>query len=134
MAKKTISTAFFLQLALALTLISFGILAVQGYNSSGAEAMRGLNKMFGKSNNLFPVIFGIIQLAAGIFLCAELFVPIPGNLARILYIVICVFWIISIVMNFFMDRFMEPDFFRWLAAMAPQLVILLSLWLVGENQ
>ena len=133
MARKDINTIFFLQISLALVLISFGILAINGYSSTGAEMLRGVNKMFGKSSNIFPIIFGIVQLAAGVFLLAELFVEIPGGLFRILHIVICVLWLISIVLNFFLSNIFEPDLLRWLAALSPQLVILLSLWLVGAD-
>ena len=134
MANRSINTSFFLQIALALVLITFGLLAVNGYNSTGAELLRGVNKMFGKSGNVFPIVFGIVQLLAGFFLAAELFAPIPGNLFRILHIIICVFWLISIVMNFFMSDLLKPDLLRWLAALSPQLVILLSLWSVGERK
>lgn len=133
MAKKSISTLFFLQISLALVLISFGILAINGYQSSGADILRGVNKMFGKSNQIFPIIFGIVQLTAGIFLVAELFAPIPEGLFKILHIVICVLWLISIVMSFFLTNLFEPDLLKWLASLSPQLVILLSLWLIGEQ-
>ena len=134
MANRSINTQFFLQIALSLVLITFGLLAINGYNSTGAELLRGVNKVFGKSNNIFPIVFGIVQLVAGIFLAAEIFAPIPDNLFRILHIIICVLWLISIVMNFFMANLLEPDFLRWLAGLSPQLVILLSLWSVGERK
>ena len=133
MARKTINTLFFLQIALALVLISFGILTINGYNSTGAELFRKVHKMFGASNQIFPMIFGIVQLTAGVFLAAELFTPIPERLFRILHMVICILWLISIIMSFFLSNLFEPDFLRWLAALSPQLVILLSLWHVGER-
>lgn len=133
MAKKSMSTLFFLQISLALVLISYGILAINGYNSSGAELLRGVNKMFGKSNQIFPIIFGLVQLAAGIFIVAELFAPIPGGLFKILHIIICVLWFLGIIMSFFLSNLFEPNLLKWLAALSPQLVILFSLWLIGEQ-
>ena len=133
MSKKSINTVFFLQISLALVLISFGILAIRGYSSTGSEMLRGVNRIFGKSSSPLPVIFGIVQLAAGVFLLADLFVQIPSGLFRILHIIICLLWLISIIMNFFLSSIFEPDLLRWLANFSPQMVILLSLWLVGEE-
>lgn len=130
---RKIDAYFMLQLVLGAALIVFGIMAFNGYNSAGQEAMRGLNKMFGKSNDLFPIIFGIVQLVAGAALVAGLFISIADNLFRIIHLVICIFFLISIIMNFFLSNIMEPDFVRWLGALLPQLTILLSLWIVGEQ-
>jgi len=133
MANRQIGTKYFLQLILGAALIVFGIMALNGYNSAGQEALRGLNKMFGKSNNIFPVLFAIVQLAAGIVLIIELFASIGDSLFRIIHLVICIFWLINIIFTFFLSNLVEPDLLRWLGALLPQLVILLSLWLVGEH-
>ncbi|MDA3955302.1 hypothetical protein [Oceanispirochaeta sp.] len=133
MAQKQLGTRYFLQLTLGVSLIVFGIMALNGYQSTGQELMRGLNKMFGKSNNLYPSIFGVVQLAAGIILILKLFVALSPGLFKVIHLIICILWLINIVFSFFVSNFLEPDFIRWLGAMAPQLVILLSLWLVGEE-
>ena len=133
MNKKEINTMFFMQIVLALMLLSFGLLAIQGYNSSGAELLRGVNKVFGKSNNAFPVIFGIIQLVAGIIMIIDLVGAIPGNLFRILHIIICIVWLISIIMNFILADLFEPDFLKWLSGITTQTVILLALWITGKE-
>lgn len=130
---RKIDAYFILQLVLGAALIVFGIMAFNGYNSAGQEAVRGLNKMFGKSNDIFPIIFGVVQLVAGAALVAGLFISISDNLFKIIHLVICIFFLISIIMNFFLSNFMEPDFVRWLGTLLPQLVILLSLWIVGEQ-
>ncbi|MDC7241327.1 MAG: hypothetical protein PQJ50_13300 [Spirochaetales bacterium] len=129
--RREINVYFVLQLVLGAALIVFGIMAINGYNSAGQEAVRGLNKMFGKSNNIFPITFGIVQLVAGIVLALALFVPIDDGIYRIVHIVICVFFLISIVLNFFLSNFIEPDLVRWLGALLPQVVILLAIWIVG---
>ncbi|QEN06914.1 hypothetical protein EXM22_02475 [Oceanispirochaeta crateris] len=134
MARRQLDAVYFLQFFLGISLFVFGIMALNGYNSTGQEVMRGLNKVFGKSNNLFPIIFGIVQLAAGALLIVKLFIDIDSGIFRIIHLAICILWAISIVMNFFVSNLMEPDLIRWLGALAPQLVILLSLWIVGEER
>ena len=133
MKGKNFGTLYLLQLVLGISLIVFGIMAINGYNSAGQEAIRGLNKMLGKSGNLFPIIFGVLQLVAGIVLVAELFVPLPGRLFPTVHIAICIFWLINIILQYILSNFMEPDILRWLGALAPQLVILLSLWLLRDE-
>jgi len=133
MANKQIGTSYFLQLTLGAALIVFGIMALNGYNSAGQEALRGLNKMFGKSNNLFPVIFGIVELAAGAVLIVELFVSISSGLFKLIHLIICIFWLVNIIFNFVLSNLVEPDLIRWLGALLPQIVILLALWQVGEQ-
>ena len=130
---RKIDAYFILQLVLGAALIVFGIMAFNGYNSAGQEAIRGLNKMFGKSNDLFPIIFGVVQLVAGAALAAGLFISISENIFRIIHLVICIFFLVSIVMNFVLSNLMEPDFVRWLGALLPQLIILLSLWIIREQ-
>lgn len=134
MTAKDFGTRYLLQLVLGIALIVFGIMAINGYNSAGQEAVRGLNKMLGKSGNLFPIIFGIAQLAAGIVLIVDLFTSIFDGLFRIIHLIICVFWLVNIILQYFLSNFMEPDFLRWLGILTPQLVILLSLWLIGEER
>ncbi len=131
--KKEINAMFFLQVMLGLMLVSFGILAIQGYNSSGAELVRGVNKLFGKSNDIFPIVFGIIQLAAGIIMLIDLVGAIPENLFRILHIIICIVWLINIVMNFILADLFKPDFLKWLVGFTTQAVILLALWITGKE-
>jgi len=133
MANKQIGTRYFLQIVLGAALLVFGIMALNGYNSAGQEAIRGLNKLFGKSNNIFPVIFAVVQLAAGAVLILELFVSISTGLFKIIHLAICILWLVNILLNFFFSNLVEPDLIRWLGALLPQLVILLSLWLVGEQ-
>jgi uncharacterized membrane protein YphA (DoxX/SURF4 family) len=130
---RKIDATFLLQLVLGAALIVFGIMAYNGYNSAGQDAMRGLNKMFGKSNDLFPILFAIIQIVAGAALVAGLFVSLPDNIFKIVHLIICIFFLISIIMNFFLSNMMEPDFVRWLGALLPQLIILLSLWIIREQ-
>ena len=134
MTKKPINTFFILQIVLALMLLSFGLLAIEGYNSTGSDILRGVNKVFGQSSPVFPIIFGIIQLVAGIILLIDLVGAIPSNLFRILHIIICVVWLISIVMNFILSNLFEPNFLKWLAGLSTQLVILLSLWITGSEK
>ncbi len=131
--KRDINVYFILQLVLGAALIVFGIMAINGYNSAGQEAVRGLNKMFGKNSDLFPITFGIVQLIAGAILVLVLFVDLGDGLFRIAHLVICIFFLASIILNFFLSNFGEPDLVRWLGAVLPQIVVLLALWIVGEQ-
>ena len=57
MKKNDISSLFILQVVLALMLLSYGLLAIQGYNSSGSELLRGVNKVFGRFQQHIPYCF-----------------------------------------------------------------------------
>ena len=132
MNKSSVSVTF-LQLALALMFIALGISGVTHYNSGGAEFLRGLNKAFGRSNDIIPIIISIVELVAGILLLINVFGLIHGKLASILLLVIIIYWGFTIIMNYFVNNLLEPDFIKWLGNMSPQLVILASLWIVFER-
>ncbi len=123
----------FVQLSLALMFIAMGIAGITHFNSGGAEFLRGLNKAFGKSNDIIPIIMAIIQLAAGILLIVNLFGMIPGKTASILVLIIFIYWAFTIVMQYFVNNLFEPDFLVWLGNMSPQLVILSALWVVFQK-
>ncbi len=133
MKKRTINSFFFLNLALALMLIATGILGITNYNSNGAEFIRGVNKAFGGSNSIIPILMAIIELAAGIILVIGLFDFIPKGILGILLLVIFIFWAVNIFMGFILNDIFEPDFFTWLAPFSAQLIILVSLWIVYRN-
>ena len=128
--RREINGMFFLQLSLALMFIAIGIVGITNYNSDVSQFGRSVGKVFGKNNDIFPIIFAIIQLAAGILLLLSLFIGIPGNILSISLLVIFIFWALSIVMAFVLDDLFKPDFIVWLANISPQLVILSALWVV----
>ncbi|MBI9106992.1 MAG: hypothetical protein JEZ04_09630 [Spirochaetales bacterium] len=131
--KKTVNSFFFLQLALSLMFIVIGIQGINSYNSGGAELLRGINKTFGGSNDVIPIIMAIIEIAAGILLAGSLFKLIPNRLLSILLLIIFIFWAFNIVLSYFFNNPFEPTFIKWLASISPQLVILASIWIVFRN-
>lgn len=125
---------YLMQLVLGIALVVFGIMAINGYNSAGQEILRGLNKLMGKSDNLFPIIFGIVEVAAGAIITVELFAAFPKGLFRITQVLICLFWIAGILIQFVLSgNAMKPDLLRWLGNLTPQLIILLALWQIGNK-
>ncbi|MBB6479414.1 hypothetical protein [Spirochaeta isovalerica] len=128
--KREINAMFFLQLSLALMFLAIGIVGITNYNSDLSQFGRSVGKVFGKSNDLFPIVFAVIQLVAGALLALSLFIDIPGRILPISLLIIFIFWAISIAMTFVLDNLFEPNFLVWLSQLSPQLVILTALWIV----
>lgn len=125
---------FFLQLSLALMFIAIGLVGIINYNSDFANFGRSVNKLFGQSNDIVPILFAVLELVAGILLLASLFTGIPSRFLSIALLVIFIFWVVYIVMNYFLEGFAKPDFLVWLSNLSPQLVILSGLWLITRNK
>ena len=123
-------SVLFLQLALALMFIAMGIAGITHYNSGGAEFLRGLNKAFGRSSNVIPIIMAVVELVAGVLLVINLFGVIPGRVASLLLLIIVIYWGFTIVMTYFVDGLFEPDLLVWLGNISPKLVVFASLWIV----
>ena len=134
MAGKSFNVMLILQILVALLLLTFGLDALTGYNSTGAELMRTVNKAFGGSNNILPIIFAVIEIVVGALLILEFFMPVTTKFVFIGMIVICVVWIITIVMRFISNGFLEPNFITWLRELSVQLILLTSFWLVGSSK
>jgi len=124
----------FLQLSLALMFISFGLVGIINYNSDLANFGRSVNKLFGQSNDIIPILFAVLELVAGVLLLASIFSGVSGRFLSIALLIIFVFWIVFIVMNYFMAGFGEPDFLKWLEKLSPQLVALSALWMVTRKR
>ena len=132
--KRGVNAVFFIQLSLALMFIAIGIVGLTNYNSDLSQFGRSVNSLFGKSNNVIPVLFAVLELVAGVLLLLSLFTNVlPGRFLSIALIVIFIFWTVTIAMNFFLDGFAEPDFIVWLSRVSPQLVILSAIWLIARD-
>ena len=128
---KTSSGSYFLlKLSLSLMFIAIGIAGITGYNSGLSEFARGVNQLFGRSNSILPLIMAIIELLAGVLLLLSMFSIFPSNLTPLLLLVILIFWAVTIVLQYFINGFLKPDFIPWLGNVSVQLVILSGLWLV----
>ena len=134
MASKSFNAILILQILVALLLLTFGLDALTGYNSTGAELMRTVNRTFGGSNSILPIIFAVVEIVVGALLILEFFMPVATKFIFIGMIIICVVWIITIILNFITDGFLEPNFIGWLRGLSVQLILLTSFWLVGSSK
>ncbi|QQO08448.1 hypothetical protein [Breznakiella homolactica] len=119
-----------LQLSLALMFIALGISGITSYSSGTSEFMRGLNQIFGRGNNVIPIVMSVIELIAGFLLIISIFNVFPNPITSVLLLVIFIFWAVTIVLQYFFNGFLKPDFIRWLGNISPQLVVLSALWIV----
>lgn len=128
--KNSVNSIFFLKLSLALMFIAIGIVGITHYNSGISQFGRSINGLFGKNNNIIPILFAVLELVAGVLLLASLFTSLPGKFLSIAMIVIFIFWALTLIMNYFTEGLFKPDFIIWLSEVSPQLVILSALWIV----
>lgn len=99
---KTIGTLF-LQIALGILFIVSGIWTLQG--GSGDEIAVAVKSVFSSDvSKIVCIVFGVIEIIAGIFLLIRLFIPLNTNLDSVLMIIIMICWIIAIIMIDFMGN------------------------------
>ena len=119
-----------LQIAVGAMLTVAGIWALQGGGDAGVAAIRDL---IGARNveSILCIIFGIIELIAGVFLILELFIGDKiGSLGKILMMIIIVVWIIAIVLIDFLGsgsllkHGSHWNFLSWLYGFAYHLIVL----------
>jgi uncharacterized membrane protein YphA (DoxX/SURF4 family) len=134
MSIKTINVMAILQVLVALLLLTFGIDALTAHNSAGQEFVRSVNRAFGGNNNIVPLIIAVLEIVVGALLLMEFFVPVATKFVFIGMVIICIVWIISIIMPFFMNRFLDPNFISWLRDLSVELVLLTCFWLVGSSK
>jgi hypothetical protein len=131
MAKRTgisLSSVFFLQLALGLFFLSLGILGLVSHDSSWSE----LRRAFGRNDSM-ELIISIAELVAGGILILGLFVSIAGDTQRIVSLCLFGLWALYLVVTYFMNGFAEPDFAPWLYEVSMRAVILVGLWVIGRR-
>lgn len=118
MAKKSSSSLgkLLVQIALGAMLIVGGIYAFTGGGDFGAEAF---SKVFsGQALTIVKIIYGIIELIAGVFLILELFIgDRVGKIDNILNLIVIVIWIIAIILFDFIKADFNP-FLGWLLKFA----------------
>ena len=118
-----------LQIALGAMLTVAGIWALQGGGDAAVSALKGL---FDRDvGNVIALIFGIIELLAGIFLILELFIGDKfGSLGGILSLIVIIVWCIAIVVIDFIGKgglfndFNTKHFLSWLYNFACHAVVL----------
>jgi len=107
-------------------LIVGGIWAMQGGGDFGAKAMASL---LGKT---FGIIFGVIELLAGVLLVIECFTKdIFGKFDNILGLIIMIVWAVAIVVGDIIKADFSP-FLPWLYDFAGHIIILGALWSLND--
>jgi hypothetical protein len=137
MAKKSSvslgSTNTLIQIAVALFFISLGILEITAYNSGASEFTRSLSKAFGGKNDVMSIIIAILELVSGIIILGSIFVPVQQRLVFIATFAIGIFWLVKIILSYFLNNFIEPNFFIWLNRLSVDLLVLASVWMVNRE-
>lgn len=124
-----------LQIAVGAMLTVAGIWALQGGGDAGITAIKDL---IGARDveRILCIVFGIIELIAGVFLIMELFIGDRiGSLGKIFTLIIIIVWIIAIVLIDFLGHgglFKQHNFLKWLYDFAYHLIVLGAL-LVLQN-
>ena len=133
--KRTVGTII-LQIALGLLFIVGGIWTLQ--NGNGDEIAAAIRSIFdGDAEKIVMIVFGIIEIVAGVFLLLRIFVTLGTNLDSVLMIIIMICWIACIVMTDFMGssgimNSMEKNFLGWLNRFARHLIVLGAIIKVRE--
>ena len=127
MAKKSINIGrFILQIALGLFLALGGIWALNG---GGDEAARWLSKQ----SDVLKIIFGVVELLAGIFLIVELFVGDKiGKVTKILNWVIIIIFAVIIVISDLLNGSWNKDFLNAAYNLSKNLVFLGGMWYLND--
>ena len=125
--KRTVGTLV-LQIALGLLFIVSGIWTLQ--NGKGDEIASAIHSVFNKDlAQILCIVFGIIEIVAGVFLLLRLFVFLNTSLDTLLLIIIMICWIAAIIMIDFVGndgllKNLDSGFLGWLNRFAKHLLIL----------
>ncbi len=124
-----------LQIAVGAMLTVAGIWALQG---GGDEGIAAIKYLIGARDfeKILCIVFGIIELIAGVFLILQLFIGDKiGSLSKVLTLIIIIVWIIAIVLIDFLGGnglFKQNNFLKWLYNFAYHLIVLGAL-LILQN-
>lgn len=126
MAKKSSASLgkLLLQIALGAVLIVAGICAFTGGGDFGTIAFSNIFK--GSALNVVKIIYGIIELVAGVFLILELFVGDRfGKFDNILNLIVIIIWLIAIILgDFIYGLFRGASFLPWLLTFAEHVLLI----------
>jgi len=118
-----------LQLSLGAFFLAAGIMGITSYNSN----VSGVLRFFGKNDTLNLVV-SIVEIAMGAWLLIGIFAHVTGTLGQLLGYVLAGLWAVLIVMTYVINNPpTSPHFIEWLSQLSRDLVILVSLWIVGKR-
>jgi hypothetical protein len=120
------------QLLIALLFIAMGIIGFSSGRGTGSEISRELSNMFGGDSELLLYLVSILELAAGIFLAAHLFMKgIPDKFVKLSMTVIMFFWLALIVildvLTIDFGRFDGSEWIMWIEQAVLHLIVLSSI-------
>ena len=115
---------FLLQIALGAMLVVGGIWALTGGGDFGCEAFSVIFK--GQVLTIVKIIFGLIELLAGVLLIVELFTKdIFKKFDNLLMLIIIIAWIVAIVFGDFINGLFASGFgWGWLYNFASHVIVL----------
>ncbi len=126
-----------LQIALGVMLALGGIMALQG--GKGDPAAEAIRSIFdGNVEKILAVVFGVIELLAGILLVVELFCGDQfGKFDNLIMLIVIVVWIVAIVLIDFLGNNGilnggGRDIFKWLYSLAGHLIVLGSMLILND--
>lgn len=115
-----------LQIALGAMLTVGGIWALVGGGDFACNALKAVFN--GEALKIIKIVFGVIELLAGVFLIIELFTgDIFGKFDNLLMIIIWIVWICAIVLGDFLSAgglFKAGFSWNWLYNFASHLIVL----------
>ena len=131
--RTSLDATLLMQIAVALFLITLGIIGIVYYNSRFAEWGRSIDRFFGRADNPINIIVAIAELVAGIIIGLALFVPVTGKAAWIASLVMVIVWIVKILWIYFLNGIFDPTFIIWLNGLSVALIVLIGLWVVNRK-
>jgi hypothetical protein len=119
---------FFLQLALGVFFLVFGVSNLTNYNTDWNE----LRRAFGRNDTL-ALATAVVEIVMGALLVLGLFLTLTDDVTKILGLVLFVLWGLYMVVSFIVNDFLKPDFLTWLYRVSWNAIILISIWIVGRR-
>src|SRR5574344_189411 len=125
---------FFLTIALGLFFLISGIWTLHGSSANEiASAIKSV--MHNDPARICCIVFGIIEILAGIFLLLRLVVTFTAPIDTVLIIIVMVAWIASIILIDFLQKGALPSadidsILHWLKTLAYHLLVLGAIFIV----
>ena len=132
-SRTSLDATLLMQIAVALFLITLGIIGIVYFNSRFSEWGRSIDRFFGRADNPVNIIVAIAELVAGIIIGFALFVPVSGRAAWIASLVMVIVWIVKILWIYFLNSIFDPTFIIWLNGLSVSLIVLIGLWVVNRK-
>ncbi len=122
--------------------IAFGaffiVLGITGIIPQAGEGIFSLSK----GQTPLEIVFGIVELACGLFLLLDAFRRMPGNISKMFLLVILLFWLARIVVTDFVQAIdltnrgiiFKPTFWSWLLTLTTEVALASGLWALYKSE